>query len=103
MSEPWTSQQGQTPAKVPNHLVLAIVASVISLMTCCLPHGLVSLIFALQVDKKAAAGDIAGAERAAKQAKMWAWISIILAIIGFVVAMIFGIFGAVLSVISNAS
>jgi len=59
------------------------------------------LIFALQVDKKAAAGDLAGATNSAKQAKMFAWISIIVAIVGGVIAALFGLFGAILSVIST--
>jgi len=103
MSDQWTPPPAATgtPAKVPNNLVLAIVASVVSFIGCCLPHGLISLIFALQVDKKAAAGDVNGAESSAKQAKTWAWISIIVAIAWFAVAMIFGIFGAILSMIGN--
>ena len=71
MSEPWTPPPpGNAPATVPNNLVLAIIATVVSIMGCCLPHGLVSLFFATQVNKKAAAGDIQGATDAAKQAKM---------------------------------
>ncbi len=103
MSDQWTPPSPATglPIKVPNNLVLAIVATVVSFFTCCLPHGLVSLIFALQVDKKAAAGDLPGAETSAKQAKTWAWISLAVAIVWFALSMIFGIFGAILSVIGS--
>jgi hypothetical protein len=101
MSQEWTPPPAaETLSKVPNNLVLAIVASVVSLLACCIPHGLISLIFALQVDKKAAAGDIAGATKSAKQARMWALISIILAIVGGVIAVVFGLFGAIISIIS---
>src|SRR6266850_7645390 len=100
MSQQWSPPSTGT-AKIPNNLVLAIVASVVSFFACCIPHGLISLIFALQVDKKSAAGDIEGAANSSKQAKMWAWISIIIAIVGFVIAMVFGIFGAVIYVISS--
>src|SRR6267142_3155414 len=86
---------------VANSLVLAIIASVLSLMFCCLPHGVVSLIFATQVNKKAEAGDIQGATNAAKQAKMWAWISIIVSALWFVIALVFGVLGAILSAIQN--
>ena len=99
MSQQWSPPSTGTPSKIPNNLVLAIVASAVSLFACCIPHGLISLIFALQVDKKSAAGDFEGAANSSKQAKMWAWISIIIAIAGFVIAMVFGVFGAVLSVI----
>ena|SRR6267143_1502066 len=101
MSQQWSPPSTGTPSKIPNNLVLAIVASVVSFLACCIPHGLISLIFALQVDKKSAAGDLEGAANSAKQAKMWAWISIIIAIAGFVIALVFGLFGAVLSVISS--
>jgi hypothetical protein len=103
MSEQWTPPPAGTgtPTKVPNNLVLAIIATIVSFFACCIPHGLVSLIFALQVDKKATAGDIAGAEHAAKQAKTWGWVSIIVAIVVGVISFIFGAFSAILSVISN--
>ena len=86
---------------VANNLVLAIIASVASLMFCCLPHGVVSLIFATQVNKKAEAGDIQGATNAAKQAKMWAWISIIVSALWFVIALVFGVLGAILSAVQS--
>src|SRR3954468_8401071 len=102
MSEQWTPPPAPSAAgPVGNNLVLAIVASVVSLAFCCLPHGVVSLIFATQVNKKAEAGDMAGAMHAAKQAKMFAWISIIVSVIGFVIAFIFGVVGGVLSVIQS--
>jgi membrane protein insertase Oxa1/YidC/SpoIIIJ len=102
MSQQWTPPPAPSAAvPVGNNLVLAIVASVVSLIFCCLPHGVISLIFATQVNKKAEAGDVAGAMQAAKQAKMFAWISIIVSVIGFVVAIIFGAVGGFLSAIQN--
>ncbi len=60
---------GQT--KPDSWLWLAICSTVL----CCLPLGIVSIIFATQVDSKWAAGDYAGAEEASKKAKMWGFIS----------------------------
>lgn len=88
-------------APVANNLVLAIVASALSLFCCCLPHGVISLIFALQVQKKADAGDLQGAMNSAKQAKMWAWISIIVSAVGLVIAFFFGVLGGIMSSISR--
>lgn len=88
------------PPLVANNLALAIAATVLSLW-CCLPHGIVSLIFATQVNKKAESGDVDGAMKSAKQAKTWAWISIIVSVLWFVVSMIFGVIGGVLSAISK--
>lgn len=76
------------PANVPNNMVIAIIATVVSLLFCCLPHGVISLIYALQVNKKAAAGDIGGAEAAAKSARTWGMISIILAVLALVLNII---------------
>jgi t-SNARE complex subunit (syntaxin) len=64
---------------------------------CCLPHGLISLIFALQVNGKAAAGDLQGAINSAKQAKMWAIISIVVSLVWLVIALVFGVLNAVLT------
>ena len=86
---------------VANNLVLAIIASVVSLFFCCIPHGLVSLIFATQVNKKAETGDMQGAMNAAKQAKTWAWISIIVSALWFVIALVFGVLGAIISAVQS--
>jgi preprotein translocase subunit SecG len=69
-------------------MVIAIIATVVSFIFCCLPHGLISLIYALQVNKKAAAGDMAGAAASAGSAKTWGMISIVVAVIWFILAII---------------
>jgi hypothetical protein len=57
---------------VPNHLVFAILVTVL----CCLPTGIAAIVYAAQVNGKLQAGDIAGAQEASKNAKMWCWISV---------------------------
>ena len=42
---------------------------------CCLPAGVVSIVFAAQVNGKLAAGDLAGARQDSARAKTWAWAS----------------------------
>jgi hypothetical protein len=56
---------------VPNYLVFAILATVL----CCLPAGIPAIIYAAQVNGKLQAGDIAGAQAASNNAKMWCWIA----------------------------
>jgi hypothetical protein len=97
MSQQWNPPPPVTAPPAGNSLALAIVATVVSVIFCCLPHGVVSLIFALQVDKKAKAGDMVGAINAAKQAKMWAIISLAISIVWLVIGIAFGILNAVLS------
>ena len=59
---------------------------------CCLPFGIVSIVYAAQVNGLVTVGDIDSARKASKSAKTWAWVSfgIGLAIYGGVA--IFGVF-----------
>jgi hypothetical protein len=99
MSQPWTPPPppGMGAAPPNNNLAIAIVAMVTSVVFCCLPHGLISLLFATQVNQRAAAGDMTGALNAARQAKVWGLISIALAVIWFVIAIVLGVLNAVLT------
>ena len=64
---------------VPNHLVWAILTT----LFCCLPAGIVSIVYAAQVNGKLAAGDIAGAQDSAAKAKKWAiWSAIAAVVVG---------------------
>jgi hypothetical protein len=56
---------------VPNYLVQSIIS-----IFCCLPLGVVAVIFAAQVNGKLTAGDYAGAVDASKKAKLFSTISI---------------------------
>ncbi|UHQ24014.1 CD225/dispanin family protein [Lysobacter sp. 5GHs7-4] len=63
---------------VPNHLVWAILST----LFCCLPLGVVSIVYAAQVDGKRAAGDIVGARAASRSAANWAIASAVIVPIG---------------------
>jgi hypothetical protein len=62
--------QGARP-QLNNYLAPAIFAT----MCCCLPFGIVSIVYAAQVNAKLAGGDVAGATESARNAKMWFWIA----------------------------
>lgn len=62
------------PPKPDSYLVQAILAT----LFCCLPFGVVSIVFAAQVDGKYNSGDYAGAEDSAKKARQFFWTSLIL-------------------------
>jgi hypothetical protein len=59
-----------TPVTIPNYLVQAILVT----LCCCLPFGIVSIVYAAQVNAKVKVGDIAGALDSSGKAKMWCWI-----------------------------
>lgn len=98
MSEEWTPPPvSGTPDNVPNYLIPAIISAI-----CCLPLGIVAIIFAAQVNGKVATGDTAGALNASKKAKMFSYIAIGLGIALWVCYFIFGAGIVGLSILSNA-
>jgi len=80
MNSPYTppSQPESTTEKIPNYLVWAILCT----LCCCLPGGIVSIVYSAKVDGLVASGYIEQARDASNKAKMWAMIS---AGVGFVV------------------
>ena len=72
---------GVPPSPPSNHLVWAILTT----LFCCLPLGVVSIVFAAQVNGKWNSGDHAGAIASAKNAKTWAIVS---AVLGFILNVI---------------
>lgn len=59
---------------VPNNLIWAILTT----LFCCLPLGIVSIVYASQVDGLRATGDIVAARAAADKARFWAILSAVL-------------------------
>lgn len=77
-------------ANVPNYLVQAILVTIF----CCLPAGIVAIVFAAQVNGRVRSGDLADAQRLSRNAKTWCWISFgvgLAAGIVYLVIMIFGV------------
>jgi hypothetical protein len=96
MSQNWTPPPGGGSATVPNNLVIAIIS-----ILCCLPLGIAAIIFATQVNSKAAAGDIAGAQEAARKAKLFAMIGIGLGLLCIIIYVILLVLGVGLSALSS--
>lgn len=76
---------GQPPMMGPppqNYLVWAILSTIF----CCLPLGVVSIVFAAQVNGKWAAGDFGGAQDSSRKAKQFAmWSTIVGAVVDVLV------------------
>ena len=81
-------------ANIPNYLVQAILVTIF----CCLPFGIVAIVFAAQVNGKIQAGDIAGAQDSSSKAKMWCWLAFGLGLVAIVISIIMnvGVFMATL-------
>jgi hypothetical protein len=76
------------PPKIQNYLVPAILIT----LCCCMPAGIVAIIYAAQVNSKLAGGDIRGAQESARLAKIWSWVGFGA---GVLLMIIYGILGAV--------
>jgi len=78
-----TFNQGMQPK---NYLVESILVTIF----CCLPLGIVGIVFASQVSTKYVAGDYAGAEDFSKQAKkfmMWGLIAGVVVLVSYLAIM----------------
>ena len=59
------------PPKPDSYLVWAVLSTLL----CCVPLGIVAIVFAAQVDSKYAVGDFTGAQIASGRAKLWSILS----------------------------
>ena len=98
MSQDWTPPPASPPTEsVPNYLIPAILSAV-----CCFPLGIISIIFAAQVNGKVAAGDIQGANDASKKAKLFSYIFLGLGILIWGCYLIFGVVIGGISIFANS-
>ena len=98
MSQEWTPPPASgAPASVPNYLIPAIIS-----LFCCLPIGIIGVIFAAQVNGKVAAGDTQGALDSSKKAKMFSYIAIGLGIAAWACYLIFFVVIGGISIIGNS-
>ena len=54
---------------IPNYLVQSILITIF----CCLPFGIVSIVYAAQVNSEIKAGNIEKATDCSRKAKLWSW------------------------------
>ncbi len=95
--QPYGAPYGQPGTPPPNYLVWAIL----TLIFCCWPLSIASIVFAAQVNGKYSAGDLTGAQESSRKAKQFALWSAIAACVlyGLLIALL--VVGAVAG--SNSS
>jgi hypothetical protein len=81
--------QGPLPM-IPNYLVQSILVT----LFCCLPLGVVAIVYAAQVNGMVQSGNIQGAINSSNNAKMWCWVSFGIGIAWVVIYLIFMMFFA---------
>jgi len=97
MSQEWTPPPSSgAPASVPNYLVPSIIS-----LFCCLPLGIVAVIFAARVNGQVQAGDTAGALESSRKAKMFSYIGLILGLIWIAIWIIMTVLGVGIGALGN--
>ena len=59
--------------------------AILTTLCCCLPFGIVAIVFAAQVKSKISVGDYEGARQASDSARMWCWIAFGLGLVSNVI------------------
>ena len=88
---PYQNQAPQTPINWVPYLVLSIICT----LCCCLPFGIVGIVYAAKINSSMAAGNYEEAKNAAKSAKIWIIASAVVGLIVEVIYIIFAFIGGV--------
>ena len=97
MSQEWTPPPSSgAPASVPNYMVPSIIS-----LFCCLPLGIVAVIFAARVNGQVQAGDTAGALDSSRKAKMFSYIGLILGPIWIAIWVVMTVLGVGIGALGN--
>ena len=79
-------------ANVPGYLLPASIAAT---LLCYLPAGIVAIVYSAQARSKSQVGDYAGASHAARNARIWLIVAVVLGIVAIILAFTLGILGAI--------
>ncbi len=81
---PQSNLFGSYTQDIPNYLTQAILVTIF----CCVPAGIVAIVYASQVNGKKMVGDVAGAAAASSKAQTWCWVSFGLGLIAIILNVI---------------
>lgn len=65
----------QYRATIPEHVPSYLAQAILVTLLCCMPFGIVAIVYASQASGRQSAGDYAGAREASGKAKTWCWVS----------------------------
>lgn len=71
--------------------------AILSTIFCCLPFGIVAIVYSTQVDSYWYAGNYEGSRLAAKRARTWTWVSVGVAVACWVIYLLLAVVLGVLS------
>ncbi|MDD4823245.1 MAG: CD225/dispanin family protein [Bacteroidales bacterium] len=78
-----------------------LVESILATLLCCLPFGIVGIVYASKVETRFYAGDLVGAVKASSSAETWTLVSFFFGLFGFLVFIGMAIFGTSLAFLFN--
>ena len=87
---------GCSVANLDKELATNLGLAIFSTMCCCLPLGIVSIVYSTQVSSKLLKGDVEGAKRSSKLAKNWAIVAIIIGALFSAIYFLLAMVGSVL-------
>jgi len=88
------SHSPQLSSRPPPDAKMAVILSVANFVCCCIPFGIVSIVYAIKMKQALANDDIDGAYDADKKAKMWSLIGAVTGAIIYLVVFVLMIMGS---------
>ena len=83
------TQYSQEPAV---NWVPYLVFSILCTILCCMPFGVVAIVFAAKINSALSAGNIAEAKDCAKKSKIWIIVSAVVGLVAIILAIIWALF-----------
>ncbi len=75
--------------------------SIVATVLCCLPAGVVGIVFAAQANSAKNVGDVATAREKARIARIWTLVSVGIGVVVILGFLVLGVFGAVVDYSGN--
>ena len=97
---PATAKPSAPTGVIPN---IGLAGPILVTLFCCLPFGVISIVYATQVPTKVAANDMAGAELAATTARNWMTWGLIAGVVSYVLFLAFWLFVGFAGAVSNSN